>query len=190
MFKYLALLISIVSLLSVHTAEAVTDHTATKWEYRLNTMVGKNNMDAFVEALKANPDKDVTIYIDSPGGYVSTMERVMEALESHTGTSTCVVGNYDTAASAAGMILLACDVKEVAPYARVLFHLPYMSTTYPGYKIRSYESNRKFVDTLEYYNVDRLLKTLGVYEKFLLGGDVWLSGREVNILFKVIDHRR
>jgi ATP-dependent Clp protease protease subunit len=84
----------------------------------IDDAVGNLIMAQLLHLESEDPDKDVNLYINSPGGDVSTMQYIK------CDVSTIVMG---LAASAAAVLLLAgADGKRFAlPNARVLLHQPH-----------------------------------------------------------------
>ena len=74
-----------------------------------------------------DPDKDVAMYINSPGGEMSSMMAISDImLHIRSEVSTTCIG---LAASAAAVILAAGETgkRSVLPHARVLIHQPHLS---------------------------------------------------------------
>jgi ATP-dependent Clp protease protease subunit len=73
-----------------------------------------------------DPDKDINLYINSPGGEGSSMMAIYDAVQSlHSPVSTICIG---LAASAAAVILAAGaeGKRMVLPHARILIHQPHV----------------------------------------------------------------
>jgi ATP-dependent Clp protease protease subunit len=77
-----------------------------------------------------NPDKDVNIYINSPGGDITALFAIYDTMQfiKNDIATICIGG----AASAAAVLLAAgAQGKRLAlPHARILLHQPYMQTGY------------------------------------------------------------
>jgi ATP-dependent Clp protease protease subunit len=74
-----------------------------------------------------DPDKDVAMYINSPGGEMSSMMAIYDTMQHiRPEVSTTCIG---LAASAAAVILAAGETgkRSVLPHARVLIHQPHLS---------------------------------------------------------------
>jgi ATP-dependent Clp protease protease subunit len=77
-----------------------------------------------------NPDKDINIYINSPGGDITALFAIYDTMQfiKNDIATICIGG----AASAAAVLLAAGSKgKRLAlPHARILLHQPYMQTGY------------------------------------------------------------
>jgi ATP-dependent Clp protease, protease subunit len=77
-----------------------------------------------------NPDKDINIYINSPGGDITALFAIYDTMQfiKNDIATICIGG----AASAAAVLLAAgTKGKRLAlPHARILLHQPYMQTGY------------------------------------------------------------
>ena len=77
-----------------------------------------------------NPDKDINIYINSPGGDITALFAIYDTMQfiKNDIATTCIGG----AASAAAVLLAAgTKGKRLAlPHARILLHQPYGQTGY------------------------------------------------------------
>jgi len=74
----------------------------------------------FNEGLQKDGDTDAIIYIDSPGGFVHSLNSILSVMEnSSIRWHTCVIGE----ASSAALILLASGTYRYAgPKARMMYH--------------------------------------------------------------------
>jgi ATP-dependent protease ClpP protease subunit len=73
-----------------------------------------------VAKIKAAGNRDLRLVISSLGGEVDAEQRIIEALETHSGR---IYGHVvEWAFSAAAMILLACDIRSAEPDAQIALH--------------------------------------------------------------------
>ena len=83
-----------------------------------------------------NPDKDINIYINSPGGDITALFAIYDTMQYVKPDITTIC--FGQAASAAA-VLLACGTpgKRLAlPHSRVLLHQPYGQGGGPGHRHR------------------------------------------------------
>lgn len=95
------------------------------------------------DVLLENKDKDITVWIDSPGGSVFAAAGIYTLLKEHKGK---VVAKIDgKAISAASMILMAADEKYISPVGQVMIHNPIPANGVFG----DAEELRKVADVLD-----------------------------------------
>lgn len=95
------------------------------------------------DTLIENKDKDITVWIDSPGGSVFAAAGIYTLLKEHKGK---VVAKIDgKAISAASMILMAADEKYISPVGQVMIHNPIPANGVFG----DAEELRKVADVLD-----------------------------------------
>ena len=84
----------------------------------------------FIHLESENPDKDINLYINSPGGDITALFAIYDTMQfiKNDIATTCIGG----AASAAAVLLAAgTKGKRLAlPHARILLHQPYGQTGY------------------------------------------------------------
>lgn len=149
-----------------------------------------------VNRLKAAKSNDVVnIYINSPGGYVSTTLKIVKAIVESKALVVCHV--KEEAASGAAFILLSCDKKQVSDNARILFHLGQIKDDVV--RMYDYQNDKTLKDKLihmfhpfifgkhikqamyltyvmSYFGLEHLL-TKWEWQSMMLGEDVVLTGK-------------
>jgi len=116
----------------------------------------------------------ITIYIDSPGGYVDESNAIIDRIKTDNHVETCKVRGE--AASAAALITSACEKVEVSPTSYILFHLPFVPSP-DGQKLRSPEMIAYYLKVQE--ETLHISKILGdKYYLYASGQDVELTPKE------------
>lgn len=92
-----------------------------------------------------SPDKDITIYINSPGGQVNpglAIYDVMQAIPCKIRT-VCI----GTAASMAAVLFAAGDRREILPHGEILIHDPLVPRGVSGSALEVQEKSSRLMDT-------------------------------------------
>lgn len=128
------------------------------------------------------------IYINSPGGYVSSMHDLIDAMEDYDGVIKCKVDRR--AMSAAAVILLACDEKYVTDNAVIMFHSPRTSEKVMLYKnvdnVFEFYYLLKFHHVLNKYGIKQLLSKKA-FDAMHNGSDIYIRG---DLFMKKLDNLR
>jgi ATP-dependent protease ClpP protease subunit len=74
----------------------------------------------FDDIRNANPNDEVVIYINSPGGHLETAIQFLRVMSDSQAKITCSVEG--SCMSAATIILLAADAYEITPHSLFMFH--------------------------------------------------------------------
>ena len=129
----------------------------------------------------------ITIHIDSPGGRVDAMNKMMYYMEKYKDHRiTCVVDRY--AASAAANIALMCPNKEFADSAMFVFHLVQACTMIVNDACMEWAPVSKTFYPKDYFeSVAMLQKLVGKYlskqqwKALINGEDLIIRGKQLNI---------
>jgi hypothetical protein len=172
--KYYLFAICIIILLTVsivNTTQAATGHT---------TAVGMFNDDMLKTVIKdtqtLGPGDEVTVYIESGGGYVYVQEAIIAYFKFKKLSSVCYVGR--SASSAAATLLVECDKQIVADNAEIMFHLPYVKDE-EGNIVRTAAMSTNFL-VKHGFAVQRALNA-EQYARFIAGEDVTITGLQFKL---------
>lgn len=121
--------------------QAVLESTTTKNLFQsraiiisegINSAVAKRVIGDLLALEKADPKKDITIYLNSPGGEVSSGFGIYDTMRFIEPKVKIVVSGL--AASIATVILLGADKKDrySLPHSRLLIHQPLIGGTFQG----------------------------------------------------------
>lgn len=122
MSKLLTICASVVLSLSLSTA-VVAGKTHTTQV--IGNMDGKSVAHAVKTVKEARSGDTVKIRINSPGGYVYALVQLAYAIEQSDARVVAVMHNGDHAFSAAAVLLVHIEERELAPLAWIMFHMPY-----------------------------------------------------------------
>ena len=87
----------------------------TWWGDEITPKIFKNELDQY-------KDKDITVWINSPGGDVIAGSQIYTMLKEHKGKVSVKIDGL--AASSASFIAMAGDTVEMSPTAMMMIHLP------------------------------------------------------------------
>lgn len=184
--KLLTTLVLIVSLVA-GSALASLSFIGSKVEYSLHGVVTPEMAEEFRLFMRDRSRWDeITIHIDSPGGRVDAMNKMIHYLEKyHDYRITCIVDRY--AASAAAVIALLCPKKEIAQHAALVLHVIQVCEEFTGISC-SKMTPVSFANYPEEYKESVYLLnkccsrylTSDQWDRLMDGEDVLIHGRQVN----------
>lgn len=147
--------------------------TGALYEWNNSSEEITRKIDAFIES----GVKDVTVYINSPGGDVFVAAEIINQIHRFTGSKKGVGGAI--VASAATMIAIELDSFEMAENGQFMYHKPSAHLSGDENKI---ESSLKLLKSLSsQYKTKYATKTGKTEEEIEANwskGDVWLSAQE------------
>lgn len=148
--------------------------------------INEESANHVVEKLDSiSKDRLVHIYIDSGGGSVRSMYKIMLALDDHQGDITCEV--RDRAYSAAAVIFATCDYFKINDEAVIVFHqarqededtgeIRILTPTTTTLTAEEYESFELFTDILGDWAGLRCVLSAEEWDTLQAGEDVVFRG--------------
>lgn len=133
----------------------------------------------FIQDVSKLRNKEVTVFIDSPGGSISSLNEMLDIMkaEQHKGKSFHCITTF--AASAASAFMQHCDTRSVTRTGTLMFHhaafglrgnsQPYLKT-----RLGFIETSIEF---LEISNATRMGISLEYYRR-IIRDDLWLFGEQ------------
>lgn len=100
---------------------ALIDDEATEiWVTTFNQEHAQKFRKAVLATSKSNPDKPIIIYIDSYGGYVDSLAKMIETLDEVP--NPIITASMGCAMSCGAMLLSHGDVRFLGPNSRIMVH--------------------------------------------------------------------
>lgn len=140
--------------------------------------------DSFLKFVFTNPSKDVYIYIDSPGGSVVAVGKMIEILRFSNKNFICVA---QYAASAAFMFFEHCDTRYITNDGLLMSHNASITIQGEVPKVKSIiEALEKLLDEMDSRVAERLHLTYEDY-KIKIKDDMWFTGKDAITRFAADD---
>ena len=178
--KYLYFLFAFIALITPSFTQATTDLQLTEKNHVvLRGQVTGESVSKWILELNNIKDKDVIVYINSPGGSVLAGMTFVEQIKQIASSGKNVVCVADVAASMAFIILQSCPVRYVTSASILMQHQ--MSLKLGG-QIENVKTYLGFLDNIENdLNIMQANKMNLDQEKFkkLIAHDLWLSGSDI-----------
>jgi ATP-dependent Clp protease protease subunit len=137
--------------------------------------VNSDSMSKLTKSILSHPNKEVYVFIDSPGGSVFDGLAFIGAIKGSEKTVTCIVSE---AISMAFVILQACDNRYVLPHANLMQHVGSVQVGGQMHEIESFLKHIKNIATeMNQMQADRIGISLEKFEK-LIENDWWLTATQ------------
>ena len=177
--KYLYLLFAFFAFIFTSVESMSPVHLTEKNHVVIRGQVTGESVSKWILELNNIKDKDVIIYINSPGGSVLAGMTFVEQVKQISNSGKNVVCVADVAASMAYIILQSCPTRYVTSASILMQHQ--MSLTLGG-SIENVKSYLSFLDNIENdlnsMQADKMKMDTDDFKR-LIAHDLWLSGSAI-----------